>query len=88
VAAAVTGECEVCGVPVGVLGTCEIPGCPAYGTRAGSAEMDAAAERWRSRPSVAQARTMTGTDALSHLERRMWIDMWGAVIEVEHRYGS
>jgi hypothetical protein len=55
-------ECPVCGVALTRAGGwCEIPGCPCFGLR--GAEAEAAAHRWRSRPSMAQARTFGGADA-------------------------
>jgi hypothetical protein len=47
--------------------------------------MELAAAAWRSRPSVAQRRMLTGAAALEHLEMRRWLELWGAAIEVEHR---
>lgn len=76
----------MCAIPLGRHEACPSPACPCYGTRAGSAEMDAAAQRWRSRPSVAQARTLDGRAALDALERRAWLELtaaYGAVIDVE-----
>lgn len=88
--ATVTRSCAVCGIEWGHKAPCESPSCPCVGTLCGSAEMERAATRWRSRPSVAQSRTMTGHAALDHLERQAWLDMVearGMVIdlEIEHR---
>jgi len=81
--------CEVCGVPLDRWESCPSPACPCYGTRADSPEMDAAAERWRSRPSVAAARTLNGAAALELIELRTRLDYLeaaGELIEVEHRW--
>jgi hypothetical protein len=85
----VDGCCEVCGIPLGYRETCPSPSCPCFGLRCG-AEMEAAAERWRSRPSVAQGRAMTGSAALEIMENRAWLelmDLRGITIdlEIEHR---
>jgi hypothetical protein len=84
--------CEVCGIPLSLARreTCPSPACPCFGTRADSIEMELAAERWRSRPSVAQSRTMTGAAALDALEHRAQLDAqraYGDVIDIriEHR---
>lgn len=80
--------CEVCGIPLGHYETCPSPSCPCYGLRGGSPEMDAAAERWRSRPSVAQARAM-GDDVLAALERDAWLELGraaGDLIDIEIRH--
>jgi hypothetical protein len=84
--------CEVCGIPLGRREPCPSPACPCYGLPPGP-EADAAAERWRSRASVAQARTMAGTVALEHLERRAWLDYAEAAgdafdVVIEPRYGE
>jgi hypothetical protein len=52
--------------------------------------MELAAEQWRSRPIVAQHRTMSGAAALAHLYRMMTLELAAARgtvidIEVEHR---
>ena len=83
------GACEICGIGLGHYDACPSPSCPCYGLRCG-AEMDAAAERWRSRPSVAAARTLSGDAALEILENRAWLDYEEARgmvidIEIEHR---
>jgi hypothetical protein len=81
--------CPVCGVGLAYRESCPSPSCPCYGMRAGTAEADVAAERWRARPSVAARRTMTGADAVAALETRVWLEMAGACgavldIEIEH----
>ena len=77
--------CEVCGIECGYRQPCESPSCPCYRTACCTPEMERAASAWRSRPSVAAARTSDGEAALEHLEMRAWLELWGAVIEVEHR---
>ena len=76
-------ECKVCRIPLDYRETCPSPGCPCVGTRAGSPEMAACAAAYRSRPSVAQARTLSGADALAALERRAWLDYAEAAGDVE-----
>ena len=83
-------ECPVCHIPLGRYESCPSPSCPCVGTRCGSAEMEAAAAAWRSRPSIAAARTLTGQAALEVLERGAWLEQaraYGDVIsiEIEHR---
>jgi hypothetical protein len=73
--------CDVCGIPLGYRETCPAPACPCYGTRAGSDEMELAALAWRARPSVAAARTLSGRDALDHLDRM-------AALECQRAYGD
>jgi hypothetical protein len=82
--------CPVCQIPLAFSETCPSPSCPCYGMRSGSAEAESAAAAWRSRPSVAAARTMPGRAALEIIERGAWLDMMearGRVIdvEIEHR---
>jgi len=84
-------ECAVCGVPLACYERCESPSCPCFGTRGGSPEMEAAAASWRTRPSVAAARTLAGSVALDHLERGAWLDMMearGRVIDLEIEHAS
>jgi hypothetical protein len=52
----------------------------------GSEEAEQAAIRWRSRPSVAAARTFSGEDALAHIERLAYLDYLAAVDSLE--FGS
>lgn len=70
-------HCTICKIPLSYASreVCPSPSCPAFGCAAGSPEMEAAAFRWRSRPSVAQSRTWDGADALAHLEAQSWLDM-------------
>ena len=82
--------CPVCMIPLGHRETCPSPSCPCYGLRSDSIEAETAAERWRSRTSVAQSRTLTGEAALDHLDRQAWLDYQEArgrvlEIEIEHR---
>lgn len=66
--------CPVCTIPLGHRETCPSPSCPCYGLRSDSVEAEVAAERWRSRPSVAQSRTLTGHAALRILAKRVGDD--------------
>ena len=75
--------CQVCAVPLAYRERCESPACPCFGTMAGSDAMEAAALAWRSRHSVAAARTFGGRDALAALERRAWLDFQEAATAVE-----
>jgi hypothetical protein len=54
--------------------------------------MGHAAAGWRSRPSMAAGRTMSGVAALDHLDRMLWLEYQRAAgdlitieIEIEHR---
>jgi len=63
---------------------CESPACPCYATPCGSVEMEAAAAQWRSRPSVAAARSfLRGEDAVEIIEHRAWLDLMAAIADVE-----
>jgi hypothetical protein len=78
--------CQVCAIPLRRHECCPSPACPCYGLAPGTAEADQAAQRWRSRPSVAQARTMRGEDALDHLDRMSWLEYQrarGELLDVE-----
>jgi len=80
----------VCRIALDTWESCPSPTCPCYGTRAGSPEMDAAAERWRSRPSVAAQRTMTADAAYDLVEMRAWLDYAEAaadLVEFEEWWG-
>ena len=83
-------QCLVCGIEWGFRHPCESPACPCYRTAYGSAEMERAAAAWRARPSVAQARTISGAAALATLERAAWLELAEAAgelidIVIEHR---
>ena len=71
--------CPVCGIMWGRGEPCESPACPVVGMRMGSDEAEGAALRWRSRPSVASARSFAGDDALAVLERDTWLEYEKAV---------
>jgi hypothetical protein len=64
--------CEVCAIPLDYAARerCPSPSCPCYSTTVGSDEMHARALAWRSRPSVAAARAMTGHAALRILAKQ------------------
>jgi hypothetical protein len=69
--------CPVCAIPLSTANreTCPSPACPCYGLRSDSDDAQRAALRWRSRHSVAAARTWDGANALAHLEAQSWLDM-------------
>lgn len=75
-------KCSVCAIEWGRRQQCQSPSCPCYGTRCGTAEMEAAAAHWRSRPSVAASRSMTGQDAVDVLERDAWLAFLSAAGEL------
>ena len=83
-------ECQVCRIPLGHYEACPSPSCPCFGLRAGTAEAELAAERYRRRPSVAQARSMSGTAAVDHLDKLAWLAYMRAAgdlidVEIQHR---
>jgi hypothetical protein len=81
--------CPVCQIPLAYRELCPSPSCPCFGLDARSVEAEVAADRWRSRPSRAQGRAMTGGDLLAVLERDAWLAMErarGDLLEIEFRH--
>jgi hypothetical protein len=75
--------CEVCRIPLGFHEECPSPACPCYGLTANSDAMAVAAERWRSRPSVAASRCMSGDAAYDAMERDAYLSYRQAVDSME-----